>query len=103
MTQWLRCYWDEEDTWFYLEADDDGWISRQVELQGPERKPIAAASLTEWRQAQQAGRLREYEANYGLTADQPITTWEGWHPEFLSQAEFESVWEQARRTIETNE
>ena len=102
MTQWLRCCWDEEDTWFYLEADDDGWISRQVEVHGTDRKPIAAASLTEWRQAQHAGQLREYEKRYGRTADQPITTWDGWDPEDLTEAEFDRIWEEARRAIESS-
>ncbi|MET8038472.1 hypothetical protein ABZT01_37200, partial [Streptomyces sp. NPDC005345] len=35
MTTWMRCYWDEEDVWFYFEVDVDGWVARQVELQGP--------------------------------------------------------------------
>ncbi|MFF8387359.1 hypothetical protein ACF053_27465 [Streptomyces kanasensis] len=32
MTIWVRCYWDEEDTWFYFEVDAEGWVIRQVEL-----------------------------------------------------------------------
>ncbi|MDH6130201.1 hypothetical protein P3T39_007194, partial [Kitasatospora sp. GP82] len=48
MMKWLRCYWDEEDIWFYFELDPDGQVIRQVELQEPERTPLAAASLDEW-------------------------------------------------------
>ncbi|MEU3039043.1 hypothetical protein [Streptomyces griseoaurantiacus] len=55
-TTWMRCYWDEEDIWFYLEVDDEDWVIRQVELEGPERTSIAAASLAEWRRAQETGR-----------------------------------------------
>ncbi|MFE3653320.1 hypothetical protein ACFXO2_36995 [Streptomyces sp. NPDC059152] len=36
MTTWVRCYWDEEDTWFYFGVDAAGWEIRQVELEGPE-------------------------------------------------------------------
>jgi hypothetical protein len=43
----MRCYWDEEDIWFYFEVDADGWVTRQIELQGSELTPIAAASLDE--------------------------------------------------------
>lgn len=46
MTRWFRSYWAEEDTWFYFEADAGGWVTRQVELQGPLQKPITAASLS---------------------------------------------------------
>jgi len=51
----MRCYWDEEDVWFYFEVNAEGWVTRQIELQGPELTPIAAASLDEWQQARDAG------------------------------------------------
>ncbi|AYG80790.1 hypothetical protein DWB77_02928 [Streptomyces hundungensis] len=41
----MRCYWDEEDTWFYFEVDATGWVIRQIELEGPGLTPVAAASL----------------------------------------------------------
>jgi hypothetical protein len=43
VTRWFRAYWAEEDTWFHFEADAAGWITRQIELQRPLEKPIAAA------------------------------------------------------------
>ena len=100
MTKWLRCYWDEEDIWFYFELDADGQVTRQVELQEPELTPLAAASLEEWQHAQETSRLAEYEANYGLTAELPFQEWEGHEPQGLSADEFEGVWAAAREQIE---
>ncbi|MDF4251684.1 hypothetical protein [Streptomyces sp. WMMB303] len=99
MTTWMRCYWDVEDTWFYFEVDAEGWVVRQVELEGPERIPIAAASLTEWQQARDAGRLEEYDSRFGITAEPPVSEWEGHDPEQLTFEEFEEVWGAARRRI----
>ncbi|MFI8369971.1 hypothetical protein [Streptomyces sp. NPDC085466] len=99
MTTWMRCYWDEEDTWFYLEVDAEGWVTRQVELAGPELTPIAAASLAEWQLAQDAGRLAEYENRFGGTAERPVSEWEGHDPEQLTAEQFEDVWKAARREI----
>lgn len=35
--RWLKAHWDEEDVLFFFEADEDGWVLRQVELRGPDR------------------------------------------------------------------
>ncbi|WMX48905.1 hypothetical protein RGF97_16140 [Streptomyces roseicoloratus] len=95
----MRCYWDEEDTWFYVEVDAEGWVIRQVELEGPELPPIAAASLAEWQRARGAGRLDEYDNRFGITAELPVSEWEGHDPEELTLDEFEEVWDSARRQI----
>jgi hypothetical protein len=95
----MRCYWDEEDIWFYFEADAEGWVIRQIELQGPDLAPIAAASLDEWQQARDAGRLAQYESRFGITAELPVSEWEGHNPEHLTSAEFEEVWVLARQQI----
>ncbi|XVQ86451.1 hypothetical protein ACQP2K_03175 [Microbispora siamensis] len=100
MTHWFRAYWDEEDTWFYFEVDAEGWVTRQVELRGPDNTPIAAASLAEWQEAQSAGHLNEYEATYGLTAETPIQEWDGYDPHPLTLTEFENVWHRARRHLQ---
>jgi hypothetical protein len=68
----VRRFWDEEGIWFYFELDDDGWVTRQVELQGTARTPIAAASLSEWFTGLNAGRLQRYQARFGVVAEQPI-------------------------------
>ncbi|MFD7841275.1 hypothetical protein [Streptomyces sp. NPDC059761] len=100
MTRWLRCFWNEEDVWFYFELDADGQVIRQIELQEPGLTPLAAASLDEWQRAQEAGHLAEYETKYGLTAELPFQEWEGHEPSWLSAEEFEEVWTAARRQIE---
>lgn len=95
----MCCYWDEEDTWFYFEADTEGWVIRQVELEGPELIPIAAASLSEWQGTRDSGRLDEYDSRFGITAELPISEWEGHNPDQLTFEEFEEVWGSARRQI----
>ncbi len=96
----MRCYWDEEDTWFYFEVDADGWVIRQVELVGPELTPITAASLAERQRARDEGRLDEYDSRFGIKAELPVSEWEGHDPEQLTFEEFEEVWGPARRRIE---
>ena len=95
----MRCYWDEEDIWFYFEVDSEGVVIRQVELQGPAFTPLAAASLDEWQRARDAGSLGAYEAAYGFTAELPVSEWEGHDPEPLTSEQFEKVWVAARRQI----
>ncbi|MEU2719987.1 hypothetical protein [Streptomyces smyrnaeus] len=95
----MRCYWDEEDTWFYFEVDAEGWVTRQVELEGPELIPVAAASLAEWHRARDAGHLDEYDSRFGITAELPVSEWEGHDPEQLTFEEFEEAWACARRQI----
>jgi hypothetical protein len=45
VTTWVRCFWGEEDVWFYFELDADGYVIRQVELQEPGSK---ARPLPRW-------------------------------------------------------
>ncbi|WP_455351199.1 hypothetical protein [Streptomyces sp. SYSU K217416] len=87
MTRWFRSYWDEDGTWFYFEVGDDGWVSRQVELEGPALRPVAAASA------------QENDARYGFTAELPVTDWEGHVEEPLTLQDFEDVWSAARRYL----
>nr|WP_202532467.1 hypothetical protein [Streptomyces sp. SID3212] len=87
VSRWFRSYWDEEDTWFYFEVGDDGWVSRQVELEGPARRPVAAAS---------AG---DVDARYGFTAELPVTDWEGHIEMPMTFQEFEEVWRAARHRL----
>ncbi|WP_392676306.1 hypothetical protein [Streptomyces sp. LN785] len=95
----MRCHWDEEDIWLYCEVDAEGWVTRQIELQGPALTPIAAASLSEWQQAQDGGRLDEYDHRFGITAERPVSEWEGHNPEGLTSEEFEKAWAMARQQI----
>jgi hypothetical protein len=77
VTRWFRSYWDEEDTWFYFEVSDDGWVNRQVELEGPALRPIVAASTD------------DDDARCGFTAEAPVTDWEGHVEEPLTLQNFE--------------
>jgi hypothetical protein len=99
MTYWFRAYWDEEDIWFYIEAGDDGWVTRQIEFQGPDQRPIAAASLTEWQAAFETGGVGRYETAYGRTAELPVHEWEGHDPHPLTLIEFEDAWARARGSL----
>ncbi|MFG2481128.1 hypothetical protein [Streptomyces fagopyri] len=100
MTNWVRCFWDEEAAWFYFELDADGCVIRQVELQEPGSKALTAASLAEWQEAQRDGRSAEYESVYGLTAEAPISESEGHDPQSFSADEFEIVWSTARGDLQ---
>lgn len=96
MTRWFRSHGGGEDTWFCFEADADGWVTRQVELQGPLGKPIVAAALVEWEAAQRAGTVAEYEATFGATAEVSVHEWDAHDPQDLAGGEFETVWRTAR-------
>ncbi|MFI6588507.1 hypothetical protein [Embleya sp. NPDC050493] len=100
MTRRLRCFWDGKAVCFYFELDTDGHVIRQVELQEPGSKALAAASLAEWQEARSAGQPADYESVYGLTAELPISEWEGHDPQWLSAGEFEIVWSTARRQLQ---
>ncbi|WP_327235267.1 hypothetical protein OG349_16185 [Streptomyces sp. NBC_01317] len=87
VSRWFRSWWEEEDTWFYFEVGGDGWVSRQVELEGPAQRPVAAAS---------AG---DDDARYGFTAELPVTEWEGHVEVPMNLQEFEEVWNAARQHL----
>ncbi len=100
---WLRSYWNEEEITYYFEVDEDGWVPRQVELQGPQRIPQAAASLAEWPDADSEGvaAVQRYETRYGALADQPIGSWDPDFPhESISADTFQDIWSLARATLE---
>ena len=73
---------------FFFELDAEGWVLRQVELEGPERTPIAAA------------RADVEEQGFGFTAEVPVSQWEGHEPVMLGRDEFEGVWVAARAALE---
>ena len=97
---WVRSYWDEEDTTFVWEVGDDGWVTRHIELVGPDLQPRAAAALDEWKRELDAGRIQKYQQRYGGLADQPITDWDFPHTE-ITAAEFEKIWSYSREVLES--
>ena len=97
--RWVRRFWGEEGIWFYFELDEQGWVTRQIELQGRDRIPIAAASSSEWLTEQQAGRIQQYLTRFGGVADKPIPPDEINDYEPLPEDAFEQVWQAARRHL----
>jgi hypothetical protein len=100
--RWLRSYWDEEDILFYFELDADGWVLRQVELQGPTQTPISAAALSEWPDPVTDGldAVRQYIARYGGIAEKPMPADLDFPHEDTSAEEFDNVWRDARARLE---
>ncbi|MFC9679011.1 hypothetical protein [Streptomyces sp. NPDC056948] len=106
MTPWIRAYDDESDTWTYIELDDNGWALRQVDLQGPQRRSVAAASLTEVIEARDHGdpaAMTAYERKCGVLAEGSLHGWQDADgPIEITQHEFESTWAAARETLDAN-
>ena len=101
--RWLTSYFEDDDILYYFELDEDGWVLRQVELEGPTRTPITAAALSEWPDPTTDGldAQRAYSARYGNTADQPLPSWDPDFPhEEISAEDFEGVWRSARGSLE---
>jgi hypothetical protein len=101
--RWLTSYFEDDDVLFYFEFDEDGWVLRQVELEGPNRTPTTAAALSEWPDPAADGLDAQgaYMARYGVVGDQPLGSWEPDFPlEEISADEFEEVWRTARASLE---
>jgi len=92
----VRRYWDEEDLWFYFELDEEGWVTRQVELEGSSGRPVTAASISEWFEELEAGRIQLYQARFGGLADKPISQDELGEYELVVGDDFEELWRRAR-------
>lgn len=106
MTRWVRSNWGEGRLtyFFHIEhRDGEEWVVRQVELVEPGGIPAVASSLDEWMAALDAGRVQEYQKQYGPLSDQPVDAWdEGWPSDGITSEEFEDVWRRARRHLETH-
>lgn len=79
MTNWLRTYYADEDLWQYLEADDEGWAARQVEVRGQDSCPVTAASLEEvlhLREHAELAAMGRYERQYGVLAEGRMESWQ---------------------------
>ncbi|MEL7992254.1 hypothetical protein ACWGR3_23735 [Streptomyces albidoflavus] len=101
MTTWFRTYYEDEDLWLYLEADEEGWVVRHMEIGGKDGRPRTAASLQEvlhLRDHADLAAMTRYEQQYGILADAPL---DGWQDQpgaaEITAEEFERLWAQARR------
>ncbi|MFF1651451.1 hypothetical protein [Streptomyces sp. NPDC058240] len=74
-------------------------MTRQIELEGPELTPIAAACLEEWQRAYGAGCLDEYDRRYGVTAELLVSEREGHASEQLAFHELRETGDIARQQI----
>jgi hypothetical protein len=93
VTPWIRASDDESDR-----------ALRQVDLQGPQRRLVTAASLAEVvevRDHDNLAAMAAYERKYGVLAEGSL---HGWHDAGgaaeITQHEFESTWAAARETLD---
>ena len=103
---WIRAYDGESDVWSYFELDGGEWALRQVDLQGPQRQPVTAASLAEVIEIRDCGDLAvmaAYERQYGVLADGALRGWqESDGAAEMTRQEFESTWAAARETLDAD-
>ncbi|MGM1078052.1 hypothetical protein ACS0VI_17715 [Streptomyces sp. H28] len=103
---WIRAHDDEGDIWSYFELDDEEWAVRQVGLQGPQRRPVTAASLAEVieiRDRGDLGAMAAYERRYGVLAEGALRGWQGADGAAeITRQEFESTWAAARETLDAD-
>lgn len=103
MPVWIRAYDEDQDLWQYFEGDEEGRVTRQVDLLGEDGTPVAAASLEEVLRFQERSDITvmiRYRQRYGAIAEGRITGREGpGHAGEISAEEFERVWLDARRTL----
>ncbi|MDH6628486.1 hypothetical protein M2271_006319 [Streptomyces sp. LBL] len=106
MMLWIRAYDGESDVWSYFELDDEEWALRHVELQGPQRQPVTAASLAEVIEIRDRGDLAavaSYEGQYGVLAEGTLHGWqEADGGAEITRQEFESTWAAARETLDAS-
>jgi hypothetical protein len=103
---WIRAYDGESDVWSYFELDGEEWALRQVDLQGPQRQPVTAASLAEVIEIRDCGDLAvmaAYERQYGVLAEGALRGWqESDGAAEMTRQEFESTWAAARETLDAD-
>lgn len=100
MTRWFSDHWAGDDIRRYFEVDDEGFVQRQVELEGPRREANTACSLREWENALRAGTIDQYYETYGMVDEWSLASGDYDDLQPSTEAEFKSVWEYARRACE---
>ncbi|MGY0233218.1 hypothetical protein [Longispora urticae] len=101
MLRRVRRHWADEDVWFLFELDDEGWVTRHVELSGPDLTPRVAASMREWFAELDAGRIGAYHRRFGVLAEVALSPTDrlDWEP--VGGDEFEQCWSRARSHLGT--
>jgi hypothetical protein len=100
----IRTYYAEEDLLSYFELDEEEWALRQVDLRGPDRRPVTAATMAEvlhLRDHADLAAMQAYERRFGVLAEASLIGWETvpGAAEVPAQ-EFERIWALARAAIE---
>jgi hypothetical protein len=98
----VSSYWQEGDITFLWEVQDDGWITRSVELSGAALTPTAATDLDEVMRARDERGLsavQAIEARYGVAPEKPIEDWDFPH-EAIAASEFDRQWRETRALLE---
>lgn len=103
MAIWFRTCYEDEDLWLYFEVDDEGRVTRQVELRREDSKPVTAASLEEVLQLRNNADLAAMgrcEGQYGVLAEGTAEGWQG-QPQAceIPAEDFEKRWVEARRVL----
>lgn len=102
MARWIKAHWadEAEDVTFLWELDEEGWITRSVELVGPDRRVKAAASLAEVMEARDANieAVRQYESRFGVLPERPLDALDFPH-EAITAAGFDAEWHAARAAL----
>jgi hypothetical protein len=99
VAEYVKSSW--EDITFLWEVGDDGWISRSVELTGPDLIPTAATRLAEVIRARDTGGIfavQALELRYGAAPEKPIEDWSFPH-EAISREAFDQTWTSAREAL----
>jgi hypothetical protein len=91
---------------YFFEADEEGWVLRQIELKGPERTPAGAAARAEPPdpRVEVSDALMAYQSKWGGLSDQPITRWDENFPhEEISGEAFDAVWATSRKYLDNKQ
>ncbi|MEV6523751.1 hypothetical protein AB0M43_17525 [Longispora sp. NPDC051575] len=96
MLRRVRRHRADEDVWFHFELDDEGWVTRHVELFGPDLTPRVAASMREWFIELEDGGIDSYQRRFGVLAEVVLSPADllDWEP--VEADEFERCWSRAR-------
>jgi hypothetical protein len=112
---WESATWDEGDVagvprTYLFEFNAAGDVLRQIELAGPQRVPVAAASLAEFWETQEHVAQPEtpaqarYRHRYGLVAEGRRAAWDAnYAPVPITRGEFEAEWEAARASLDAQD
>jgi GNAT superfamily N-acetyltransferase len=104
-SRWVRSEWSEEGIDFFYEFNLEGIALRAIELQRPDSRPIAAASLVEWRERQrgllqpQTPASLRYVLRYGGLPEGTERDWGDYPREDIEFTEFDRLWVRARKHL----